>query len=129
MYRASGSPGLMLCAPLAERMATGEYAVPPPKVYRPFGGETERAGIAIGTDFEAGFEGVLAAGKGDGLARLKQIGPISDDISGGGVEGLIEAVGEIDAGLGLILGAEDRGRCARSRAWIREPDCGERVRV
>ena len=73
------------------------------------GRESKRAGVAIGANFDAGFEGVLAAGEGDGLTGLIQVGPVSDDISGRQVERLVEAVGEIDAGLGRVLGAENRG--------------------
>src|SRR5258708_14470899 len=33
----SGSPGRISCNPLVDGMKTGEYAVPPPNAYRPFG--------------------------------------------------------------------------------------------
>src|ERR1022692_2570372 len=125
----------MLCAPLRERMATGEYAAPPPNWNWPLGlipkSDVSRFDRTSAPHLCTRLEGVLSAIPREALLDLEQVAVPCLHGSASGVKRLIKAVTECQRRV-LVIERRKRRRGARetygrlqSEVWRRCPRIGD----
>ena len=72
------------------------------------GARAEVCRITIGADLGSGLEGVPALGEAESLTEVEEIAVCLHHRSGGGVEGLKQAVAEFQSRIGKVLGGKSR---------------------
>ena len=107
----------MLCIPLWGGDGFGGVGRAAAKIVFAVRTHPEIRGIAIDPDFHPGFERVIAPGIGKVLAALEEVTVGLHDRSGCRIEGLKDAVDELDSRIGVVEGwkAGSRARDAKGR--------------